>query len=134
MVIAGFSFKKIFAEKLEPARGKIKINVKIDIEDIVKEEIELLNKEAIKISFSFSVEYEPKVASLLLEGELIFVDEPKKIKSILEGWKNKKLDEKIRTSILNFIITRCNVKALQIEEELNLPFHLPMPRIKEQEK
>ncbi|MEM1535739.1 MAG: hypothetical protein QXQ82_00935, partial [Candidatus Pacearchaeota archaeon] len=132
MVIAGFSFKKILAEKLEPARGKIKINVKIDIEDILKEEIELLNKEAIKISFSFSVEYEPKVASLLLEGELIFVDEPKKIKSILEGWKNKKLDEKIRTSILNFIITRCNVKALQIEEELNLPFHLPMPRIKEQ--
>lgn len=132
MVIAGFSFKKILAEKIEPVKGNLKINVKIDIKDITKEEIKFIDKEAVKISFVFSVDYDPKVAYLVLEGELVFIEEPKKIKKILESWKNKKLEEEIRINVFNFIMTKCNVRALQLEEELNLPFHLPMPHIKEQ--
>ncbi|MCS7134254.1 MAG: hypothetical protein NZ889_00120 [Candidatus Pacearchaeota archaeon] len=131
MPIIGFSFDKILVEKLNTAKGNIKINVRIDIKEITKEELKFGEKETIKISFVFSVEYEPKIASLSLEGNVFFTEESKKIKKILDGWKNKKLEEEIRASIFNFIITKCNVKALQLEEELGIPFHLPMPRVKE---
>ncbi|MEM4703193.1 MAG: hypothetical protein QXP53_01785 [Candidatus Pacearchaeota archaeon] len=134
MVIVGFSLKKILAEKFEPIKGKLKVDVKMSIRDITKEEIKVGAQEAIKISFSFSILYDPKIADLILEGELIFVDDPKKIKKILDSWKEKKVDEEIRVNVFNFLMNRCNIKALAIEEELNLPFHLPLPRVKQEKE
>ena len=134
MVIAGFSFKKILAEKLETAKGSVKVDVKMNVKDIIREEIKLGNKDALKLMFSFSVDYTPKIADLVLEGELIFMDEPKKIKKILDSWKDKKLDEEIRVNVFNFLMNRCNLKSLFLEEELGLPFHLPLPRVKPEKK
>lgn len=132
MPIVGFSFSKISAEKFQQAKEKIKINVRVDVKDITKEELKIGEKETVKISFVFSVDYDPRVGELLLEGNVFFAENPKKIRKIIESWKEKKVEEEIRVDVFNFIITRCNVKALQLEEELGLPIHLPMPRIKKE--
>ena len=52
-------------------------------------------------------------------------------------WKDgsdKKIPEGIRIGLFNFIMSKCNVKALQLEDELGLPFHVPMPRLRPEKK
>jgi len=48
-------------------------------------------------------------------------------------WKNKKISDDIRMPLFNMILTKCNLKALQFEEEFALPTHVPMPRLSPQE-
>jgi hypothetical protein len=35
----------------------------------------------------------------------------------------------MRLGIFNFIMVKCNVKALYLEDEMNMPLHVPMPRL-----
>ena len=44
--------------------------------------------------------------------------------------EEKKIPEKFKEIIFNSIFRKCNLKALQFEEELNLPPHLPLPSFK----
>ena len=64
-----------------------------------------------------------------MDGYVLVSTEKKEAKEILKTWKSKDLDDKIRLDILNFIISKTGLKALQIEEDLDLPFHMPFPRI-----
>jgi hypothetical protein len=50
-------------------------------------------------------------------------------KSIMDSWKDKKIPENMRLGIFNFIMVKCNVKALYLEDEMNMPLHVPMPRL-----
>jgi len=134
MVFAGFSFKKISVEKSEAPKKGVKVDLKININDVTKTTFKLENRESLIFHFIFSVNYTPKIAELTLAGELIFVDEPKIIKKVLEEWKDKKLDDKLRFDVLNFIMTKCNIKALSLEEEMGLPLHIPLPRLKPEDK
>ncbi|UCD20768.1 MAG: hypothetical protein JSW08_03275 [archaeon] len=131
MPIAGFGFNKIFAEKHEAVAGQVKVDLKIDFKDIKKEEIKIQEQEAVRISFNFSITYTPKIAEIAIEGELLFLEDPKVIKTIVDKWKDKKLDESVQQGIFNFILSKCTIKALTIEEELGIPLHMPFPRVKE---
>jgi hypothetical protein len=134
MAIAGFGFKKILAERYESSKGNIKVDAKLNIKEIKEEDLKLTDKEALKITFSFLIDYSPKFAEILFEGEVLFVEDSKKIKKILDLWKDKKIEEEMRLIVFNFLITKCSIKALAIEEELGLPFHLPLPRMKSEKK
>jgi len=134
MAIAGFGFKKISAERYESSKGNIKVDAKLNIKDIKKEDIKLNDREAVKVNFSFAVVYSPKFAEIELGGEVLFVEDSKKIKRVLELWKDKKIEEEVRLIVFNFLMAKCNIKALAIEEELGLPFHIPLPKIKSDKK
>ena len=51
-----------------------------------------------------------------------------------KGWKDKEIPEEFRIAIFNIILRKASVRALQLEEELNLPYHMPFPSIKSQEE
>lgn len=134
MRIIGFAFEKISSLKEKPVEAKMKISSNINIKDISKERIENLNEEVLKFQFEFSVKYEPKIADIGLAGYLLLSVDKTASKEILKKWKSKKISDEVRLPVFNFILTKCNIKSLNLEEELNLPSHVPMPRLTNQQQ
>lgn len=132
MQIIGFNFEKISAEREIPkeVKDKLEINSNINIKDIIQEKVEIVkDKLPLKFSFEFLITYNPQVAKILFQGFAILLFDKEKAKEILKKWKNKKIEDDIRIPLFNFILTKCNIRALQLEEELNLPLHIPLPKI-----
>ncbi len=119
MKIIGFNLIKISVERKEEIKAKEKLPFSDD--------------EVIKIAFKFLVDYEPDFAKLILEGYVIILPEKNEAKNLLKSWKDKKIPEELRVGLFNFIMSKCNIKALNLEDELNLPLHIPMPRINPQQ-
>lgn len=132
MRLIGFSITKISAEKKSTPKGSMNLKSNVDIKDIQKEEIQFTKNAAVKFDFEFTIEYEPKIASINLAGSVIAMDEKDESKEILKDWKKKIFTHPLRVSLFNFIMDKCNLKALQLEDELGLPLHVPLPKLKNQ--
>ncbi|MGB9707893.1 MAG: hypothetical protein ACPLXC_01005 [Candidatus Pacearchaeota archaeon] len=135
MVVIGFNLKKILVERKTLVRGEVKVNTKMNIIDVKKEDIKLTaGKDVINFDFEFAVNYTGianhtgPVADILFEGNVLYLVDPKDTKKILDDWKRKEIEEEVKLKVLNTILAKCNLKALVLEEELGLPAHLPMPR------
>lgn len=137
MKLLGFNFTKINAERLpkkEETKG-IKINTNIDISEIVEAKSEILKKETVlAIRFTYNIDYSPDYAKISLEGNLLLGVDSKTARNALNEWKDKKISENIRLLVFNAIFKKANLKALQLEEELNLPLHIPMPTLNVSDK
>jgi len=129
MRIIGFNLTKISVERKEQIQGKLNINQNIDIRDIKKEKIPISESETLKISFLFKINYSDDVAKLEFEGNVITLPEKEELKTFLDSWKNKKIPDQTRVPLFNFIMNKCNIKALNLEDDMALPYHIPMPRI-----
>ncbi len=133
MQLIGFNFTKISSERKKAPEGKLEIKSNININSIASEKIEMIkDKDVLKFSFEFKIDYTPEIASLLFEGFILSIVEKDKMKDILKKWKSKKISDEVRLPLFNTILTKCNLKALQLEEELGLPTHVPMPRLQPQ--
>ncbi|MBS3114747.1 hypothetical protein J4448_06620 [Candidatus Woesearchaeota archaeon] len=131
-MIVGFGFTKLSAEKKEVAKGKIDINNNVSIKDIKEDSFSLgnNNQNVLKFIFEFTSKYEPNIGNILFEGELLYMEDPKKVKEILSSWKkDKKIPKEIMGGLLNTILTKCNVQALILSQEINLPPPIPMPKV-----
>ena len=129
MRVIGFNLLKISVEKEEQQHKKVEIKQDIDIEDVSKEKVPFSNEEIIKITFSFVVNYNPDFAKLELKGNVMVLPEKDELKDFLKSWKSKQIPEDKRINLFNFIMSKCNVRALDLEDQMNLPLHLPMPRL-----
>lgn len=131
-MIVGFGFTKLSAEKNEAAKGKIDINNNVTIKDVLEDDLSLgkNNQSVLKFKFEFTSKYEPSIGLILFEGELLYLEETKKVKEILTSWnKDKKLPKELMAGLLNTILTKCNVQALILSQEINLPSPIPMPKV-----
>jgi len=129
MKIIGFRLNKINAVRSNPVKGKLEIKSGINIEDIIKEETSLSDKTALKIDFIFTLDYSPDFGKIEYAGSLITLDENEESKEILKDWKKKEFKHSSKISLFNFIMDKCNVQSLQLEQELGLPFHIPLPKL-----
>ena len=132
MRFIGFSFKYISIEKVKESKGNINVNTDMKIKDLKKSSSDLFKeKDTFLVEYEFNIEYQPNFANVLFKGNLIFLLDGKEdeelVKGYLEGWKEKKLPEEFSRSILQIVFNKCNLKALQLEEYLNLPSHIPGP-------
>ena len=135
MAIVGFNLLKMSVERKEAIEGEIKVNSNADISDIKKEKVELVKgKETLRISFEFSIVYEPDFAKIEFEGFVLLVEDKNKADSLNKDWKKKKIDTAIKEQVFNLILRKCNIKAFSLEEDLNLPTHFPLPRLKSEQK
>jgi len=50
-------------------------------------------------------------------------------KEVLKGWKDKETTDDFRIFLFNIILRKSNIKALQLEDELALPPHIPLPSL-----
>jgi hypothetical protein len=131
MRLVGFNFTKISIEKFKDRVENLKFNTKIDISSIepLKSDLIKVKDEPLKIDFVYSVLYEPEYAKLELAGTIILSIEPKMAREILRGWKDKEMNEEFRIFMFNIILHKSNIKALELEDELNLPPHIPLPAL-----
>jgi hypothetical protein len=135
-MIIGLNFTKVLVEK-NPIKDKqkvSKIGAKTEITSIEEEKVEIPDKKAFRTSFSFSISYEPNLANLSLEGSLLYLDNSEKITEALALWKKKEIKPELRLELLNYILSKCNVKAISLEDDFNLPTHLPMPKFQIQQE
>jgi len=133
MQVLGFTFTKISAEKYSSEFPKDpkdrKITTNINFTNIEKESFSLLNEETAKITFNFSILYEPKHAEIQFQGTIMLRMEKEDLKKVIKEWKNKKILPELQYPLFNLVLNKCTVRALHLEEELNLPIHMPLPRL-----
>ena len=128
MRLIGFNFTKINAERLKDKTDSIKFNTNIKLSSIESLNSDMLKtkEEIVKIDFTYNVTYEPDFAKIELSGNAILAMEPKLAKEALKGFKDKGVSDEFRIFILNILLKKVNLRALELEEELNLPLHLPL--------
>jgi hypothetical protein len=132
MAVVGFNFTKMNIERKLVARGKISIKNNINIKDIAETDLSLgKSKEAgLVFSFEFKSIYDPQVGDITIEGEVIYLMETKKVKEVLDKWKkDKKVDNDIAGEVLNTALAKCNIQALILSRDINLPSPIPLPKI-----
>lgn len=132
MTIVGFNFNKISVEKKEAAKGKITINNNISIKNVEKRDLSLgaAKQEGVKFIFEFVSKYEPKFAEISLEGDVLYLAGSEQVKKILDGWKkNKKVEKDVMAQVMNTALTKCNIQALILSKEVNLPPPIPLPSV-----
>ena len=132
MPIIGFNFNKIEVEKKDKVGGRIGINNNVSIKDITNSDLSIGNdkQKAAKFTFEFTSKYEPDYGFITLNGDVLFLEESSKIKEIIDSWKkDKSINKDIMTSVLNTILAKCNVQALILSQEVNLPSPIPLPKV-----
>lgn len=132
MKLIGFNYKKISVEKHKEVEQGFKINTSINITNLEKREVDIFKgQDTIHFEYSINIKYEKGFADLTFEGSIfILFNNNKDYKQILKEWQNdKKIPEKIKIDLFNIIMARCNLKALELEEDFNLPSHIPFPRL-----
>jgi hypothetical protein len=132
MKLIGFNFTKISVEKINNLSKDLKIDTSINIESIDEVKNELLKSKDsfLNLKFNYKINYKPNIALIELSGNLAISVDSKLGKEILKDWKNKKIKDETRIILFNAILKKSNVKALQLEEEMNLPFHFQLPSLK----
>ncbi|MBI2106793.1 hypothetical protein HYT57_02305 [Candidatus Woesearchaeota archaeon] len=134
MTIVGFNYDKLSVEKKEEEvkkGGDFKVTYNVSIKDMQDYELKLQDKQkALRFVFEFSIRYTPQIGELGMNGNIIYTEDKEKIKEIKEHWDEKKdVPDDLKAQLINLIFRRSNVKALLLTQEVNLPSHIPMPRI-----
>ena len=132
-MIVGFNFNKINVERKDMIKGKISISNNVSIKNIEEKDLALGKEKqnALKFTFEFDSKYEPNIGDIILGGDILFVGDAKKAKEILDSWKkDKKIPKDVMTSVLNTVLTKCNIQALILSQEVNLPPPIPLPKVK----
>jgi hypothetical protein len=131
MAVIGFSFTKMLVEKHSPVKGKISINNNVGITSVEETKLDInTDKKSLKLVFEFTSAYEPSVAKILLQGEVIYLVDKSQAEEIVKNWKkNKKLDKEIMSHVLNNVLAKCNVEALILSKDMNLPPPMPLPKV-----
>jgi len=135
MRLAGFNFNKINIEKFSDKVENLKINTDMGIPDVIeiKSDFFKTKEELLGFKFTYNINYDPDFAKIELAGDVLLAIESKMAKDILKQWKDKKIPEDFRVILFNIILKKCNLKALQLEDELNLQPHISLPSLKKPE-
>jgi hypothetical protein len=132
MTVVGLNFNKIVVEREGMPKGKISVTNNIQVKAVEKTDMAVgkVKQNALRFDFEFTAKYEPKIASILLTGTTTYFDAPEKIDELEKAWKkDKKLPKEIMTPVLNHILTKCNIEALLLSREVNLPPPMQLPTV-----
>jgi hypothetical protein len=138
MNIISFSFTKLHGHRSPSFNLKsVKRDFSIDISDIVEEKVPFSAKgSAVKASFKYEVAYndaakkDGSMGQVSIEGNVAIMMTDEESKEVLKSWKGKKLPVNIHEFIVNFILRKCSAKAMELQDAINLPSHIPIPRAK----
>ena len=132
MKLMGFNFTKIHAEKSEKQAQNLSIKTNIDISNVtpVKADILSSKEEILAVKFEYSISYDPEFAEISFTGVVLISLESKEAASVIDMWKKKQIPEDFKANLFNIILKKSSLRSLQLEEELNLPTHIPMPTLK----
>lgn len=136
MQIIGFTFTKISSEKKPNFKySEVVPSPNIQILDISKTEVKISSIEAVQVKFVYTVSYESKEKSkeeqgnAIFEGNIVLSATSAEIKDLLKDWETKQVSNTFTVPIVNYVIKRTSGLALLLENEIDLPPHIPIPQI-----
>jgi methyltransferase-like protein len=131
MTVIGFSFTKMLVEKTAPIKGKVSINNNVGIKNLEETKLNInSDRKALKLDFEFTSTYEPNIGKMLLTGEVIYLVDKAKAEEAVKNWKkNKKVEKEMMTKVLNNVLAKCNIQALIMSKDMNLPPPIPLPKV-----
>ncbi len=130
MPIIGFNYDKILVERKGNIKRPLNIHTDVSIKDVEEEKIPLGKTEDIlKFNFEFNVKYD-EIGQLVFNGHILYLEDPKKTAEIMKEWKkSKQIETSLMSELINTILQRCNIKALTVSQDVNLPPHLKLPKL-----
>ena len=136
MRFIAINYSKISIEKKSNDLKNLKIATGLDIKSIEAAKPGVFQSEEsfLNVSFKYYIDYKEEIAKIEMEGNMLWATDSKGAKEILKAWENKKLDDNLKIKLLNVILIKANIKAIQLEEEMNLPIHFRMPTINSEKK
>lgn len=133
MTVISFAFDKYNVERKKPLEVPINVENGMNITDVREEEIPLSNgkkEKVLRFHYEYKVDYKPNQAIIEIGGHLIYLPPKGDAKEILENWqKDKKLSQEVMKQVMNNILLRCQVKALALGQDINLPPHIRLPTV-----
>ncbi len=132
MNLLGFNFSKISIERLPSQSQDLKVVTNFAVPEIeeVKSDAFKIKDEILKAKFNYNINYEPEYAKLEFAGEIMISLEPKLFKDVMKEWKeNKTINDDVKVFLFNIILKKSNIKAMELEDEMNLPSHIPLPSV-----
>jgi len=147
MQVVGFNLIKVKAERFPAPREKIVINTNIEFLNVEKQKSEIVETDLAALSFKFTISYDTsekpgeqkaeksekagkRHGEISFEGEIMISVKEDELKSFLKSWKKKEIPKEYTILLYNFILRKCSIRALQLEEEIGLPSHLPFPQVR----
>ncbi len=136
MTIVKINLHKVHAERNVQAKGgQIKINNNVSIRDIEEMDFAVEGKKGLRFTFSFNCNYEPNLGKIEVDGQVLFIDDEKKVAKVKADWdKEKKVPMEVMEQIVNAALHKGNIQAIKISEDINLPSPLPLPKVRAQQE
>ncbi|HLD55657.1 MAG TPA: hypothetical protein VJB35_05340 [Candidatus Nanoarchaeia archaeon] len=136
MKLIGFNFSKISINKESDNFKGLKINTNINIQEIKEIKTNILKgkEEILGVKFNYLLNYEPNIAIIEFEGNILIETDVESMKDIIRKWGTKKISEDFKIVLFNIILRKCNIKSLQLEDEMNLPLHINLPSVQKEKK
>jgi len=132
MTIVKVNLHKVNAERnLDVKGGQVNINNNVSIKNVEELSFAVEGKKGLKFTFAFNCSYDPGLGKIEIEGQILFVDEQKKVEEVKKSWdKDKKVPFDVMEEIVNAALHKGNIQAIKISEDINLPSPLRLPKVK----
>jgi hypothetical protein len=140
MKIIGFNLTKILVERPAVLKSNFSVNNHIEFLEVEKEELDIVKDvEPVRIKFAYTVTYdssdskdkkkESDSGNLVFEGVILLALDKEVSKELLKSWKKKEITPEFKLPLFNLILRKCTPKALDLEDQIGLPLHVPLPKI-----
>lgn len=131
MTIVKINLHKVAAERnLDSKGGTIKINNNVSLKNVEDLGFGIEGKKGLRFSFAFNCNYEPDLGKIDVEGQVLYVDDDKKVEEIKQQWaKDKRIPLDVMQEIINASLHKGNIQAIKVCEDVLLPSPLPMPKV-----
>ncbi len=136
MPVLGYSLKSISFDKKDVSEGvkKVDINVLPKVVNVEEKKYEMFGDGMhLLVEFEFTVNYSPDIATMKLEGDLVY-STPDNKKVVKEWSKSQKLPEDIDLEIKNFLFRRCLTLGINMSSDMQLPPPVMFPFMSPKEK
>ncbi len=132
MTIVKINLHKVNAERnLQAKVGQVQINNNVSLQNLEDFPFPSEGKKGLKFNFAFVCNYEPDLGKIDVEGQVLFVEEAKKVEEVKKMWeKNKQVPMEVMEQVINAALHKGNIQAIKISEEVNLPSPLPLPKVR----
>ena len=130
MPIVGFTFTKVSVEKKPLISKEVQVNNDLQLKKVdLAQRSDYTGSDLGRFSFTFTVAY-GEIGSIDLAGYVLYADTPENLKRIVETWeKDKMIPALLLQQILNAILVKSNVKALELAQDVGLPPHFDLPKL-----
>lgn len=132
MTIVKVNLHKVYAERnIASKGGQVKINNNVSIKDVEEMDFAAGGRKGLKFTFGFNCHYAPDLGKMEVEGQVLYVEEEKKVAEIKKSWdEEKKIPLGIMEQIVNAALHKGNIQAIKISEDISLPSPLPLPKVR----